>query len=85
MPSALGFPFLFYRFPSVCPILLTFRDLGRFGPTAIALLREVPPIRGWGKGGVGGVREGTKRGLRAPAGFHPRSCGVRGLQTASRT
>lgn len=40
--------------------------------------------RGWGRGGVGGVREGTKRGLRAAAGLRRSSRGVRAPRVASR-
>nr|KAF6437585.1 family with sequence similarity 89 member B [Molossus molossus] len=39
--------------------------------------------RGWGRGGVGGVREGTKRGLREAAGLGRWGPGVRALRAAT--
>lgn len=40
--------------------------------------------RGWGRGGVGGVGEGTKRGLRAAAWLSRLGRAVRGLRAAAR-
>lgn len=40
--------------------------------------------RGWGRGGVGGVGEGTKRGLRVAAGLGRLGRAVRGLRAAAR-
>lgn len=71
-----GFPF------DGCP--LPFLSFSRCGPTTIALLREAPPVRrGWGRGGAGGVGEGTKRGLRAAAGLGRLGRAVRGLRAAA--
>lgn len=41
-------------------------------------------MRGWGRGGVGGVRKGTKRGLRAAAGLGRWGPRVRALRAGAR-
>lgn len=82
--AAFGHP---HPFSGSCSVDAPFRFLSfsRCGPTTIALLREAPPVRrGWGRGGVGGVGEGTKRGLRAAAGLGRLGRAVRGLRAAAR-
>lgn len=57
---------------------------GNLGPQTVALLREAPPARGRDGGGAGGVRAGTKQGLRAAAGLGWRGRGCGGLRAAAR-
>lgn len=86
VPAACGvFPLFFCLLSVTQSLYSAFHDPGRLGSTALALLREAPPMRRGGPGAESGGGEGTKPGLRAAAGLSRWAPGVRGLWAAAQT